>query len=162
MTNKRSRLIRTDSILSQEMIDLAQELNDKYPNLNLAWIPPEERPGNESQPFAIVQINPNTGEQIGIIKRLSQFEMHGAFIFNWLWENDSERMDPWKKYIDDMNKAAVEKRKQEQEANYKLAEVVNAVAKSPLHTYRINGHKVGAENNLPTLGLMENAGRAQK
>lgn len=152
-----SGLIRTDSILSKEMIDLAQELNDKYPNLNLAWIPPEDRPGNESQPFAIVQID-SEGNQIGIIKRLSQFEMHASFVFNWLWENDSQRMDPWKKYLAELEQQQFTKRKQEQEQNMQLAEVVNAVAKSPLHTYRINGHKVGAENSLPTLGLMDNAG----
>ena len=34
-----------------------------------------------------------------------------------------------------------------------LAEVVNSVAKSPLHTYRMNGRKIGIENNYPTLGL---------
>lgn len=161
MTNKRSRLIRTDSILSQEMIDLAQELNDKYPNLNLAWIPPEDRPGIESQPFAIVQLN-KVGEQIGIIKRLSQLEVHGSFIFNWLWENDSTRMDPWKKYLEDMNRAEVEKRKKEQEFNYELADVVNTVARSNKHTFKINGHKIGADNNYPTLGLMENAARTQE
>ena len=156
-----SGLIRTDSILSKEMIDLAQELNDKYPNLNLAWIPPEDRPGNESQPFAIVQID-SEGHQIGIIKRLSAFEVHGSFIFNWLWENDSQRMDPWKKYLAELEQQQLEKRKKEQEQNLQLAEVVNSVAKSPLHTYRINGHKVGAENSLPTLGLMDNAGRTEK
>jgi hypothetical protein len=157
MTNKRSRLILPGAQLSQEMINLAQELNDKYPNLNLAWIPPKDRPGNETQPFAIVQLD-SSGNTIGIIKRLSQLEVHASFIFNWLWENDSQRMDPWKKYLDDMNKAAVEKRKKEKELNYELAEVVNAVAKSPLHTYRINGHKVGAENEFPTLGLQNASG----
>lgn len=156
-----SRLIRTDSILSQEMIELAQELNDKYPNLNLAWIPPEDRPGNEAQPFAIVQID-SEGNQLGIIKRLSQFEVHGAFIFNWLWENDSQRIDPWDKYMKELQQQQVDQRKKEQEQNFQLAEVVNSVAKSPLHTYRINGHKVGVENNAPTLGLMQNAGRTEK
>jgi hypothetical protein len=156
MTNKRSRLILPGAQLSQEMVNLAQELNDKYPNLNLAWIPPEDRPGNEAQPFAIVQID-NEGNTVSIIKRLSQLEVHGSFIFNWLWENDSQRMDPWKKYLDDMNKAEVEKRKKEKDRNYELAEVVSSIARSNKHTYRINGQKIGSDNNYPTLGLMENA-----
>lgn len=161
MTNKRSRLIRTDSILSEEMINLAQELNDKYPNLNLAWIPPEDRPGNEAQPFAIVQID-SEGNTIGIIKRLSQFEVHGSFIFNWLWENDGQRIDPWNKYLQEMAAAEAEKRKKEQEFNYELADVVNTVARSNKHTFKINGHKIGADNHYPTLGLMENAGRTEE
>lgn len=161
MTNKRSRLILPGAQLSNEMISLAQELNDKYPNLNLAWIPPEDRQGNETLPFAIIQID-SEGNQIGIIKRLSQFEMHGSFIFNWLWENDSHRMDPWKKYLQDMANEETEKRKKEQEFNYELADVVNTVAKSNKHTFKINGHKIGADNHYPTLGLMENAGRTEE
>lgn len=161
MTNKRSRLILPGAQLSQEMLSLAQELNDKYPNLNLAWIPPEDRQGNETQPFAIIQIN-SEGEQIGIIKRLSQFEMHGSFIFNWLWENDSQRMDPWKKYLQDMANEEAAKRKKEQEFNYELADVVNTVAKSNKHTFKINGHKIGSDNHYPTLGLMQNAGGTEK
>lgn len=161
MTNKRSRLILPGAQLSQEMINLAQELNDKYPNLNLAWIPPEDRPGNETQPFAIVQID-SQGNQVAIIKRLSQLELHGSYVFNWLWENDSQRMDPWKKYLEDMNNAEIEKRKKEKELNYELADVVNTVARSNKHTFKINGHKIGADNHYPTLGLMENASGAEK
>lgn len=160
MTNKRSRLILPGAQLSQEMLNLAQELNDKYPNLNLAWIPPEDREGNETQPFAIVQLN-NIGETIGIIKRLSQFECHSSFIFKWLWENDSERMDPWAKYLAEMEKDAEEKRKKEQEFNFELADVVNTVARSNKHEFKINGHKIGSDNNYPTLGLMNNAGRTE-
>ena len=161
MTHKRSRLILPGQQLSQEMVSLAQELNDKYPNLNLSWIPPEDRGENEAQPFAIVQID-SEGNTVGIIKRLSQFEMHGSFIFNWLWENDSHRMDPWQKYLSEMAETERQKREKEKERNYELAEVANAIAKSPLHTYRINGHKVGAENSFPTLGLMPDAGRTEK
>lgn len=149
---KGTGLILPGSQLSQEMISLAQELNDKYPNLSLAWIPTEGRVDGESYPFAIIQID-SEGNQVGIIKRLSQFEMHASFIFNWLWENDSTRMDPWQKYLNELQKSQEEQRKKEQERNYELAEIVNSVAKSNKHTYRINGHKIGAENNFPTLGL---------
>lgn len=147
------------SQLSQEMINLAQELNDKYPNLSLGWIPPENR-GPEDKPFAIIQID-REGHQIGVIKPLSQLEVHGSFIFNWLYENDSQRMDPWKKYIEGMENDAKEKREAEKIQNYQLAEVLNAVAKSPKHEYKINGHKIGSENNFPTLGLND-AGRTEE
>lgn len=154
--SKGTGLILPGNQLSQDMIAIAQELNDKYPNLSLAWIPPTTRLDGESCPFSIIQID-STGNQIGIIKRLSQFEVHSSFIFNWLWENDSQRMDPWMKYLNELEVEREAKRKKEQERNYELAEVVNSVAKSNKHTYRINGHKVGAENNFPTLGLMDNA-----
>lgn len=140
------------SQLSQDMIQLAQELNDKYPNLSLAYIPQEDKVKGEQYPFAIIQID-TEGNQVGIIKRLSTFEMHASFVFNWLWENDSQRMDPWAKHLAEIQKTEEDKRKREQERNYELAEIVNSVAKSNKHTYRINGHKVGAENNFPTLGL---------
>lgn len=149
---KGAGLILPGSQLSQDMIALAQELNDKYPNLSLAWIPTEDRVDGESYPFAIIQID-SEGNQIGIIKRLSTFEMHASYIFKWLWENDSERMDPWQKYLNELEKSQEEQRKKEQERNYELAEIVHSVAKSNKHTYRINGHKIGAENNFPTLGL---------
>lgn len=161
MTNKRSRLILPGAQLSQEMLNLAQELNDKYPNLTLAWIPPEDRGGDESLPFAIMQIN-NVGETIGVIKRLSQLELHAGYIFKWLWENDSERIDPWQKYMNEIEKEAEAKRKKQQEFNYELAEVVNSVAKSNKHEYRINGRKIGSDNSYPSLGLMDNASRTEE
>jgi hypothetical protein len=147
------------SQLSQDMIALAQELNDKYPNLSLGWIPPEARGNNDTRPFAIIQID-SAGNQKAVIKPLSPLEMHASFIFNWLWENDSQRMDPWKKYIEGINRDEEIKRKKEQDRMFELAEVVHAVAKSNKHEYKINGQKIGSDNNAPTLGL-NNAGRTE-
>ena len=104
--SKGTGLILPGSQLSQDMINLAQELNDKYPNLSLAWIPAPDRAEGESLPFAIIQVD-SEGNQIGIIKRLSQFEVHASFIFNWLWENDSTRMDPWAKHLADIKSAII-------------------------------------------------------
>ena len=140
------------SQLSQEMLTLAQELNDKYPNLSLAWIPPENRGEGDERPFAIVQID-SEGNQVAIIHRMHSLEVHPSYVFNWLWENDTRRVDVWDRYMTTLKAEHEAKRKQEKEDNYELAEYVNAVAKSPLHTYRMAGHKIGAENNYPTLGM---------
>ena len=150
------------SQLSQDMISLAQELNDKYPNLSLGWIPPEER-GKDDKPFAIIQID-SVGNQIGVIKPLSALECHGSFIFNWLWENDSQRMDPWKNYLEGMARDEEEKRKKESERMHALAEVVHSVAKSNKHEYKINGRKIGSDNSYPSLGLIgeDRAGRTEE
>lgn len=144
------------SQLSQEMIDLAQEVNDKYPNLSLAWIPPENRGEGDDRPFAIVQIDEN-GNQMAIIHRMSQFEVHGSYVFNWLWANDSQRVDVFDQYIESLRKAQAEKEKRDKDIIFEKAEVINAIAKSPLHTYRINGRKLGTDNYEPRIG-QENAG----
>lgn len=142
----------TATLIPQEILTLAQEVNDKYPNLSIAWIPPEDRGEGDDRPFAIVQVD-GDGNIQQIILRMHQLEVHGAYVFNWLWENDSQRMDPWQKYLKQVEAERNEKQKRETERINELAEVVHSVAKSNKHTYRINGHKIGAENNFPTLGL---------
>ena len=141
----------SELMLSQEILTLAQEVNDKYPNLSIAWIPPENRGPEDTRPFAIVQID-RQGNQVAIIHRMHQLEVHGAYVFNWLWENDSQRVDPWLKYLNELEKTAIEKEKKDKEIVFEMAEKVHAVAKSPLHTYRINGRKLGVDNYEPRIG----------
>lgn len=138
--------------LSAEMIALAQELNDKYPNLNLAWIPPEDRGPEDDKHFAIIQIN-SEGYPIAVIHRMSLLQVHGAYIFNWLWENDSQRIDVWDKFQREVQAEEQKKREQAKARVYELAEKLHAVATSPKHTYKMNGHKIGTDNEFPTLGL---------
>lgn len=139
------------SQLPQHMIDLAQELNDKYPNLSLAWIPPENRGEGDDRPFAIVQID-SEGNQIAIIHRMHQLEVHGAYVFNWLWENDSQRVDVFDKYLQSLQREHLAREKKDREIIDQKAEVINAIAKSPLHTFRINGRKIGTDNYEPRIG----------
>lgn len=144
------------SQLSQSMIDLAQEVNDKYPNLSLAWIPPENRGPEDDRPFAIVQID-SEGHQIAIIHRMHQLEVHASYVFNWLWANDSQRVDVFQQYMDGLQRAAEQKEKENKEKIFEKAEVIHAIAKSPLHTYKINGRKIGTDNYEPRIG-QEHAG----
>lgn len=139
------------SQLSQSMIDLAQEVNDKYPNLSLAWIPPENRGEGDDRPFAIVQID-REGNQVAIIHRMHQLEVHASYVFNWLWANDSQRVDVFQQYIDGLQKAAEQKEKENKEKIFEKAEVIHQIAKSPLHTFRINGRKIGTDNYEPRIG----------
>lgn len=138
--------------LNADMIALGQELNDKYPNLNLAWIPPENREPEDDKHFAIVQID-SEGNMIAMIHRMSKLQVHGSYVFNWLWENDSQRVDLWDKFQRDVMAEEQAKRQQNKEKVYELAEKLHSVAKSPMHTYKMNGHKIGVENEFPTLGL---------
>ncbi|SRR6266498_2341057 len=140
--------------MAQWMLDMAQEVNDKYPNLNLSWIPPEDRGPEDDRPFAIVQID-SDGYTIDVIKRLSTFEFHPSFIFNWLYDHDSQRVDVWDAYMKQLKKEEKERQDVVTEHVFKIADQFQHVVKSPLHTYRINGHKVGAENEAPTIGLFD-------
>lgn len=139
------------SQLPQHMIDLAQELNDKYPNLSLAWIPPENRGEGDDRPFAIVQID-TEGNQVAVIHRMHQLEVHGSYVFNWLWENDSQRVDVFDKYLVSLRREQEAREKKDREIIDQKAEVINTIAKSNLHTYRINGRKIGTDNYEPRIG----------
>ena len=149
-----AHLILGGQLFPQEMLDLNEQIAARYPNLRLAWIPPEDRGADDTLIWAITQVN-NAGETIAIIKRMSSFECHPNLVLQWLWENDGHRIDPWKKFLAEQEAAAKAQRERDKEDIYERAEVLNTIAKSGLHTYRINGRKIGADNAVPSLGLDE-------
>ncbi len=141
--------------LSQEMIKLAQELNDKYPNLSLAWIPPDQRGQKDMEkPFAIVQIN-SEGHQVAIIHKMHQFMVHGSYIFNWLWEHDSQRIDLWDKMQKQIAYDEAQRQKGYTERMDERADILHTIAKSNKHTFNFNGRKLGTGNEAPRLGLSD-------
>jgi len=139
------------------MQETAQELNDKYPNLSLSWIPPDFRGPEDTRPFAIVEVD-RDNNITGIVARFTELEFYPANIFNWLWEHDSHNNDVWGNYMKQLQLERKQREDSYTERNYQLADMVGSVIRSPLHTYRINGHKVGAENNAPTIGLYDASG----
>lgn len=145
--------------LSQEMIDLAQELNDKYPNLTLAWIPPDQRGSEDTKPFAIVQID-SEGRHIAIIHKMHQFMVHASYIFNWLWEHDSQRIDLWDKMQKQIAYEEAQRQKGFTERMNERADILHTIAKSNKHTFKINGRKLGTDNEAPRMGLSD-AGREE-
>jgi hypothetical protein len=140
--------------LSQEMLDLNAEIHARYPNLGLAWIPPENRSAEDTKIWAIV-MNDEEGNVTDVITSLSSFECHTGYVLKWLYDNDSTRMDPFEKHMKIIEAEAAARRERDKEDIYERAEVIHSVAKSQLHTYRLNGRKIGAENEYPTLGLDE-------
>lgn len=149
-----SHVFQGGHLLPQEKLDISTEIAQRYPNLRLTWIPPENRGVDDTQIWAIAQVD-NEGKINAIIRRMTEFECHANLIFRWLWENDGQRIDPWVKFQAQQAKIAEERRKADKEDIYERAEVLHAVASSNLHTYRINGRKIGADNEMPTLGLDE-------
>lgn len=140
--------------LSQEMLALNEEIHARYPNLGLAWIPPENRAPEDTRHWAIV-INDAEGNVIDVVHTMSEFECHSAYVLKWLWENDSTRMSPWEKYLKELEQQEAVKRERDREDIYERADVIHTIAKSQLHTFRLNGRKIGADNEAPSLGLDE-------
>lgn len=142
-----------NTLIPTEVRESDAEVNRAYPNLRVAFMPTEKRAEHSiDKPFALV-------DQLGgfTIKELSEeMARNTPFLMRWLWENDSARhtasdlYDKMVKAKDDKEKA---RKAEERDHLLERAEVAHAVASSPLHTYRINGRKLGADNEFPTLGI---------
>lgn len=136
-------VIEGGQFLSKEMMDLATEIKARYPNLGLAWIPPEKRSADDTKHWAIV-INDSEGNITDVVKELSTLECHPNFVLKWLWENDSSRMDAWEKFQKQVQMEEEARRKANQAYIEEQAEVVHSIAKSHLHTYKLpDGRKIG-------------------
>lgn len=141
------------SLIPSEVLDSDICVNEAYPNLRIAYQPVEVRAEHSlDKPFALV-------DQLGgfVIKELSEeMARNTPFLLRWLFENDSARhgeKDLYKKFMDAAAKKETDRKKEEREHLMERAEVAHAVASSPLHTYRINGRKLGADNERPSLGI---------
>jgi hypothetical protein len=92
-----------------------------------------------------------------VIKELSEdMARNTPFLLRWLYENDSTRHGAktlHDKFLKSQEDAKAAVKKEEREHLMERAEVAHAIASSPLHTYRINGRKLGADNEFPTLGI---------
>ena len=124
-------------MFSQEHIHLAQDIAHLYPNLRLSMIPESERGENEEFPFALRDIE--TGE---FIRPLRASEMNRTLI-DWLWENDSRRVDTYAKFMEEQKN---EKALRDAANEAKLAEsteLANAIISSPLHTFKHDGKVYG-------------------
>jgi hypothetical protein len=141
------------SLIPSEVLDSDICVNEAYPNLRIAYQPTEVRAEHSlDKPFALV-------DQLGgfVIKELSEeMARNTPFILRWLFENDSNRhgeKDLYKNMLKIQEDKENARKKEERDHLLERAEVAHAIASSPLHTYRINGRKLGADNEFPTLGI---------
>lgn len=132
--------------LSVDHVRLAEELQERYYNLGIAWVPPENRSTHEPYPFAIVDTYQNI-----VIKPLKESQVNAQFVFTWLWENDSQRVNTWDKFQKEIEKAKAERDKKNYDKIAEQAEVIHDIQKSPIHNYKINGRTLGADNEKPSL-----------
>ena len=128
-------------LLSQRHQALAEEIAFRYRNIRLVFIPESERvnEADKKYPFGIVDID--TGN---LIRRFTEDGDQGVMhAIRWLWENDSQRVDTYAKF--QAENAAIEAaKKAEEEARFgEVADLAAHAIRSPLHTYKHNGVKIG-------------------
>lgn len=143
------------TLIPSEVLEADALVNRAYENLRIAYQPAENRAEHSiDKPFALV-------DQYGgfVIKELSEdMAKQGEFILRWLWENDSSRHGEkslYDKMIAAQQKKVDDQKKKDLERLAERTEIAHAITSSPLHTYRINGRKVGADNEFPYVGIDE-------
>lgn len=75
-------------IINEDIRRIAQIIHDYDSDLELAWVPPEQRELNEQHPFAVIHNNPRTGRR-DVVFRLRTEEVDHR-VLKRLWENDSK------------------------------------------------------------------------
>lgn len=128
-----AHLMDGQHVLSQEHLNVAEEIAHRYENLRLIWIPPVDRlPGTDENPFAVKDIR--TGL---IIKRFP--EKFVQVIPRWLWENDSQRIDTRRAFEAQQNKVKADKEAAIHEAQAPKLELAHTILKSNLHSFKHDG-----------------------
>lgn len=129
----------------REISMLAEVIHDYNSTLELRWIPRKARtePGEEAQPFVIIQHLPNGGEQL--VMYLTQEEANNPpGVISRLWNSDNSKHGAGGvlKRVENSEKArrAWELRVQEEQLAERL-DFWKSVWNSSKHTYRHNGQK---------------------
>lgn len=133
------------SLISAEMVWVAEQIMYRYPNLRFQWIPPEDRGPSDTRPFAIA-------DQGGIIVRLTEEQAkNGNFILKWLDEHDATKQDMWANLQREVQREKEERDKANSEKVQRQADFISTMARSPKHTFKHDGQKFGADNHAPTM-----------
>lgn len=128
-----AHLMDGQHVLSQEHLNVAQDIAHRYENLRLIWIPPSDRtPGGDSQPFAIKDIRSGL-----IIKTFKEDFVH--LIPNWLWANDSQRVDTYGQFMAEKEAADRARKAAQVEANAPAVDLLATVLHSNKHTFTHDG-----------------------
>jgi hypothetical protein len=144
-----------NTLVPSEVIDTDICVAEAYRNLRIAYQPAEMRAEHSSdKPFAIV-------DELGqfVVKELSVEEAKNTnFVLKWLYDNDNERHDEkdlYHKFLKTQQDIADKRKAADRERLLERTEIAHSIASSPLHSYKINGKKIGSDNEMPYLGLWE-------
>lgn len=118
---------------------IAEIIHDYNPDLELAWIPPENRTAEDSLPFAVIH-NQMDGQRY-VVFYLSEADLDHRVLAR-IFSSDMRKNDP-KAVINEieMNEAAerILDSKKSEEAHQERLEFGKALLTSPKHTYRHKG-----------------------
>lgn len=120
---------------------LAQSIAERYPNIRLAQIPLSNRDSNEEYPFAL--LDATTRE---VVKPLRADQCTISFIYQWLYEHDTQARGVAHVYDNYMKqKAEISKAKKNKamETFHENVDIVHTMANSRLHTFKHGNRKIG-------------------
>jgi len=118
---------------------VARIVAESYPDLELGWIPPNDRDETDTKPFALIYNDPNGTRYPVSYWREDEIDER---ILVWCYENDLQRRDPNAVYDEIKAReaaAAYLKAKEIEDQAAERWEFGRSLLKSPLHTYRHNG-----------------------
>jgi hypothetical protein len=124
--------------LSEQHRRIAEIIQDYEPTLFLAFVPPKIREANEEYPFAL--IHSPIGKPQYVVRRLKEDEVNEGLLA-WIWASDNERNSPLVMIEKKEAAERVLRLKEEEDRMAAGHEFMQAVIKSPLHTYKHNGKK---------------------
>jgi len=130
----------TGKFVSVEHQRIATIIQEYDPDLYLAWIPPDKRSFDDTQPFAILHKQPDG--RMYVVRKVKEGEVNSDLIA-WLWMNDSARQGTdltGRLEAQDAARRAVEMKRQIQKDDERR-DFYKSVLRSPLNTYRHNGVK---------------------
>lgn len=146
-------IIEGGRFLPRSYLEMSEVINRKYFNVEIGMLRAEDHLNENSKdhPFCLFLV---TGDTVQPIKYLKEEEMDLGYLLWWLEKNgttDKSPDDHFKEMLADIEKHSIEQKKIQAEATAEQADLLASIASSPLHTYRHNGNKIGADNNVPTL-----------
>ena len=137
MTTAPEMNLETSHMLTAEVSRVAEEIAYRYNNLKLVFIPEGMRETENEKNYPYAVYDSLTGN---IIRKFNHSTVFQAL--DWLWENDSQRIDTYSKFLknkEKVEKAAVDKAKEENKEKFEIA---SYLAFGPKHTPKHNGIKL--------------------
>lgn len=123
--------------VSKRSQDFAEVLNDIWPNLSLAWIPPDSRTQGDIFPFAIVERTRDGQEHI--VMYLQEEELGEQTLARLF---DMGQTDPMTRIRNMEAAKELMKLKEQMERMEEDHEKAKFLWRTPYHTVRMNGKKL--------------------
>lgn len=140
--------------LPQAYVDMSLHINEMYTNLEIGMLRNDAHINEEAKdhPFCLMMINGDGS--VKPVKYLKVEEMSLGYILWWIDKNGTKKKsadEHFKEYLNDLVAQQTIERKAREEQSAEEADLLTTIHTSPLHTFRHNGNKIGADNNVPTL-----------